>query len=88
MDAVFQRIKTEVLKEINPESDITETELEELFDKVFLELTDISVSASKKNEYRKQLLNDIKRLDIIQELLDDNDITEIMVNGCDAIFYF
>lgn len=87
MDAVFQRIKTEVLKEINPESDITETELEELFDKVFLELTDISVSASKKNEYRKQLLNDIKRLDIIQELLDDNDITEIMVNGCDAIFY-
>lgn len=87
MDVVFQRIKEEVLKEINPESDISETELEELFDRVFLGLTDISVSASRKNEYRRQLLNDIKRLDIIQELLDDKDITEIMVNGCEGIFY-
>ena len=87
MDEVFQRIKEEVLKEINPESDISEAELEELFDRVFFGLTEISVSASRKNEYRKQLLNDIKRLDIIQELLDDKDITEIMVNGCEGIFY-
>ena len=56
MDAVFQRIKTEVLKEINPESDITETELEELFDKVFLELTDISVSASDADKAQRVFL--------------------------------
>ena len=87
MDEVFLRIKNAVMEEINPEVEISEAELEILFDKVFLSFTDISVSASRKNTYRKQLLNDIKRLDIIQELIDDKDITEIMVNGCNAIFY-
>ena len=36
---------------------------------------------SEKITLRQQLFNGIRRLDILQELLDDEKITEIMVNG-------
>lgn len=35
---------------------------------------------------RKRLYNSIKKLDILQELIEDDDITEIMVNGYNNIF--
>ena len=87
MDNIFNRIREEVLLRIDTTRDVGEEEISELCDRVFLELKDISISASKKTEYRKLLLNDIKKLDVIQELMDDDEITEIMVNGWDSIFY-
>ena len=41
---------------------------------------------SEKIMLRQQLFNGIRRLDILQELLEDESVTEIMVNGPDAIF--
>ena len=41
---------------------------------------------SEKITLRQQLFNGIRRLDILQELLEDESVTEIMVNGPDAIF--
>ena len=87
MDNIFNRIREEVLLRIDTTRDVGEEEISELCDRVFSELKDISISASKKTEYRKLLLNDIKKLDVIQELMDDDEITEIMVNGWDSIFY-
>lgn len=87
MDKIFQRIKENVLARIDPGREVTEEEIVDIYDMALSQMTDISVSASKKNEYRKLLLNDIKKLDVIQELLDDDGITEIMVNGWDSIFY-
>ena len=41
---------------------------------------------SEKITLRQQLFNGIRRLDILQELLEDESVTEIMVNGTDGIF--
>ena len=35
---------------------------------------------------RTRLYNSIKKLDVLQELIEDDEITEIMVNGYDNIF--
>ena len=35
---------------------------------------------------RQELFNAIRRLDILQELIEDSSITEIMINGPDNIF--
>ena len=35
---------------------------------------------------RKELFDSFRRLDILQELVDDPTITEIMVNGTEHIF--
>ena len=40
----------------------------------------------KKIELRTSLFDSFRRLDILQELIDNEDITEIMINGKDSIF--
>lgn len=59
------------------------------------EIDELIVSASKTvylSGYRKlmlkqELFNSVRRLDLLQELVDDGEITEIMVNGAGDIFY-
>ncbi len=41
---------------------------------------------SRRGELRNRLFNSIRRLDILQELLEDDSITEIMVNGYRNIY--
>lgn len=37
-------------------------------------------------ELRKSIFNSFRKLDILQQLLDDPEITEVMINGRDHIF--
>ncbi|MBQ1327900.1 MAG: CpaF family protein [Eubacterium sp.] len=37
-------------------------------------------------ELKKSIYNSIKKLDVLSDLLEDNEITEIMINGPDSIF--
>lgn len=44
------------------------------------------VSLQRKEELRTELFNSVRKLDILQELIDDDSVTEIMVNGTQGIF--
>lgn len=44
------------------------------------------LSIKDKSILRRRLLNSLRGLDILQELIDDPSVTEIMVNGCKDIF--
>lgn len=41
----------------------------------------------ERSEMEQMLFNSLRKLDVLQELLEDQDITEIMVNGAGHIFY-
>ena len=64
-------------------------------DEIMRQIDDLIVSASKNiylSGYRKlmmkqELFNSVRRLDLLQELVDDKEISEIMVNGAGDIFY-
>ncbi len=43
-------------------------------------------SLREKISLRQELFFSVRKLDVLQELIDDNTVTEIMVNGPDAIF--
>lgn len=45
------------------------------------------MSTADKLMLRQELFNSIRRLDLLQDLVEDSEITEIMVNGPDSIFY-
>ena len=45
------------------------------------------MSPVTKLTLRQELFNAIRRLDLLQELIDDKSVSEIMVNGADSIFY-
>ena len=42
---------------------------------------DIAVSYTHLDVYKRQIFNSLRKLDVLQELVDDRDVTEIMVNG-------
>ena len=56
------------------------TVIEEAADEEFLPL-------SEKIRISRELFNAFRRLDILQDLIEDDSITEIMVNGTENIFY-
>lgn len=45
------------------------------------------LNLAEQEELRQYLFHSLRKLDVLQELLDDPEITEIMVNGADHIFY-
>ena len=87
MEDVFVFYKDQVLAQLDSTREVGEEEIVDIIDTVFANDTNCSISVNKKNEYRKRIFNDIKKLDVIQELIDDSAVSEIMVNGWDSIYY-
>lgn len=45
------------------------------------------ISLKERESLEQMLFNSLRKLDVIQELLEDTSVTEIMVNGANHIFY-
>lgn len=88
MEEVYKEIRRIVYQNLDIAHNITDDELYSVIDKSIYDASRGKIiSIRQKEELRSRLYNSIKRLDILQELLEDSDITEIMVNGVDNIFY-
>ncbi len=63
---------------------------EEIFSSIDEEIQKISkktaMSITERENLRTSIYHNIRELGVLQELIDDPDITEIMVNGTDGIF--
>lgn len=87
MDETLQRIREYVFEKADVDRDMTDIDLYKYIDEAILrEGKNSVISVSQRERYRIEIFNGMKRLDILQELLDDNSITEIMINGCHDIF--
>lgn len=67
--------------------EIIDEKVLELIDRSLLEYPDIGyVSLEGRIRLRKELFNAVRRMDVLSDLLEDDSITEIMINGYDQIF--
>lgn len=67
--------------------EIIDEKVLELIDRSLLEHPDIGyVSLEGRIRLRKELFNAVRRMDVLSDLLKDDSITEIMINGYDQIF--
>lgn len=67
--------------------EIIDEKVLELIDRLLLEHPDIGyVSLEGRIRLRKELFNAVRRMDVLSDLLEDDSITEIMINGYDQIF--
>lgn len=83
----MQELKEEILKQIEGEEDVEEERILEIIDeRILREGKEVYMSLHMKQQMRKELFNSIRKLDLLQELLDDDTVTEIMVNGTEGIF--
>ena len=82
-----EQIQRRILEELDLSKEVGDDELMEIIHRVLGESQeDTYVSLREKAGIGKELFNALRKLDILQELLEDENITEIMINGTENIF--
>ncbi len=67
--------------------DLSDEEVEETIDEVLLEQRQLTVyPIEMRRRLKKELFDSLRRLDILQIFVEDNSVTEIMINGKEHIF--
>ena len=80
-------IKYIVAENFDLSRDISDEEMKDIIAKTVFNVTIKDVmSVSEKKKIIDYIFNSMRRLDILQPIIDDKSITEIMVNGPDNIF--
>lgn len=80
-------LQDRVLKKMDLSKEIADAELMEAIRMTLEEYgREKYLSLKEKSGLGKELFNAFRKLDILQELLEDDEITEIMINGTDCIF--
>lgn len=78
-DMVYQRLDTSI--------DVDNSELWEVIENCILEKSrDVMISVDSRQRIGTAVFNAMRRLDILSDILEDDTVTEIMINGTDNIF--
>lgn len=87
MGTLKKRIRSEILEELSYDKQISDEELSEYIDRKIMEAADLApMPLRERLKLQRELFDSFRRLDILQELVDDPLVTEIMVNGPEEIF--
>lgn len=88
MKDVFSEIELLVRERADMSRDMDEEEIQRIIDEAVLEISGkYRMTLKEKERYAAEIFNSLRRLDILQELMDDDSVTEIMINGPGNIFY-
>ena len=80
-------LRKRVVEQLDLSKDTSDEEIKEQIDREILEWDELRhLPVQVKIELQKGVFNSIRRLDALQELVENKNITEIMINGPDAIF--
>ena len=81
------RIRRRVYEHLDVSTDISDIALKELIEEcVLAESRETLLPIRERERLAEKVFNAIRRLDILQEILEDDTITEIMINGQKDIF--
>lgn len=84
---IKQQVKEIVGARLSIDVTLSDDEVKQLIEETILaESHNQYISLSNKRKLSKEIYFAVRKYDILQELLEDNTITEIMVNGKDHIF--
>lgn len=81
------RIKNTIMEEMDLSREIEDEEIRKLIDAQIIQCSKENyISIDDRYRLSRELFFDIRRLGILQELIEDDSVTEIMVNGVEHIF--
>ncbi|MCI9569631.1 MAG: CpaF family protein [Lachnospiraceae bacterium] len=87
MGQLKQAMRERILHEVTYQRQMSDEEIAELIDGELMAYAgEIPLSLKERLALQRELFDSFRRLDILQELVDDPGITEIMVNGPSEIF--
>lgn len=84
---IKQRICERVLQQVPTGVDVDEQYLTDVIDQVITEMGQQQYMRFRdRRKMRREIFNSMRKLDVLQELIEDEDVTEIMINGPQHIF--
>lgn len=84
---IKQELRRRVLEQLNYSREQPDNEVMEIIDEVLLEEQLLRLlPVSESHRLRTELFYSLRRLDILQSLIEDPEVTEIMINGPNSIF--
>lgn len=84
---IKQEIMQQILEQLSYQKETEDEILQQMIDKIILSNGPIRLwSVSKRVQIKREIFYSIRKLDILQEFLDDQSVTEIMIVGKDKIF--
>lgn len=82
-----QSLHDKLMTELNYSDNLSDEEIEDIIEEAVLSRgRQVYLSISEKQILKKELYNALRKLDVLSELLEDEDISEIMINGKNHIF--
>ncbi len=82
-----KKLKEKLAEQIDYATERSDGEIQELIDEMLVrESKEQPMTLTERRQLRRELFDAIRKLDVLQELVDDPHITEIMINGPDKIF--
>ncbi len=82
-----QRISDNVRGRIDLSREVPDMEIQDMIDGLIVGLgRSLGLSLTQRQELARSVFHSIRKMDVIQELVESNDVTEIMINGTDNIF--
>lgn len=84
---VRQEIRERLFDRINRSMELSDEAVRELIEEEIVAAGKKQyIPLSQKEKLRREIYHSVRKYDVLQELIDDNSVTEIMVNGKDHIF--
>lgn len=88
MEQLCENIRKQVLERMDFTKELPDVGLQELIAREMSCQKDVErLSIQQRIAVEQRVFNSLRKLDVLQELLEDDEITEIMVNGPNHIFY-
>lgn len=87
-DSEIRRLRDEIMQEIDLTKQLGDEEVYRLVEEHAGRFSrERMLTLKERDELEQFLFHSMRKLDVLQELLEDKEITEIMVNGAEHIFY-
>ncbi len=84
---MLQNLQKKIMEDLDFGEELSDEQLKELISKYLLEKeTNYSLTLLQRKQIGKEIFDSLRKLDILQDLIDDDGVTEIMVNGPETIF--
>lgn len=82
-----KRLREKLAESIDYATEKTDEEIQEMIDDMLMKESKVApLGLVQREQLRRELFHAIRKLDILQDLVDDPHITEIMINGPEHIF--
>ena len=83
-----EQLHSRIIEELDLTKEVEDEELTQIIHRILKEVGESQyLSLGEKTILGKELFNAFRKLDLLQEFLEDEEITEVMINGTQSIFY-